>query len=236
MHRFQVRPFEVVGNYWEKDVSSKKLDGASHVISAPLYGSALELLTAQLHRWKNVRQGQNDLILTLFDCLILIAYQMDRMGFLGDGTNSLCHLDLNHAPRNIMVDLQNSSVVAGILDWESAIFAPSFVGCTPPMWIWAWNEEEDEDERKANDEPPTSEKKKLKHLFEESVGEDFLKYAYGPQYRMARKFFEFALNGIYTNEAIREVGELLSEWSSMRDPTMEAVEDPSYEVGEEKAT
>lgn len=49
-------------------------------------------------------------------------------------------------PRNIMmdIDIDNSLTIPGILDWDSAVIAPKFVGCVPVMWIWAWNYGEDE--------------------------------------------------------------------------------------------
>ena len=110
-----------------------------------------------------------------------LAKATDQMSGLGYET-CLCHLDLNTAPRNIMADFDKDNPddleITGILDWDSAIFAPRFVGCAPPMWIWVWNSEEDEDERYAEDIPPTPEQQELKRIFEETVGFDFLYYAY----------------------------------------------------------
>lgn len=171
--------------------------------------------------------------MTYIDCLVSVALQMDRMGFLGDDTYCLCHLDLNHAPRNIMVDSQQDGTTAAILDWDSAIFAPKFVSCTPPMWIWSWDDEEDEDEKKANDTPSTPERSELKHLFENAVGQGFLQYAYEPHYRLARKLFEFALHGIHSNEGMSEADELIREWSSLRDPELRLVEAPGDWSNEE---
>ncbi|KAH6983895.1 hypothetical protein EDB80DRAFT_875412 [Ilyonectria destructans] len=72
------------------------------------------------------------------------------------------------------------SIISGVLDWDSAVFAPMFMSCAPPMWIWAWQDDEDEDERTANDKPPTSEGVRLKLAFEEAAGKDFAKFAYEP--------------------------------------------------------
>ena len=61
---------------------------------------------------------------------------MDDTGFLCDDGYSRCHLDLNAAPRNVMVNIQadGSAAITGILDWDSAVFGPKFVGCAPPIY------------------------------------------------------------------------------------------------------
>ena len=151
-----------------------------------------------------------------YERLAIMARQMDDLDLLGDSKNCLCHLDLNIAPRNIMahVDSDESLTISGILDWDSAIFAPRFVGCVPPMWIWAWSDEE-EDETHANDTPSTPEQQELKRLFEDAVGPAFLEYAYRPEYRLARRLFQLAKDGMRSNEDHTEVESLLAEWATI---------------------
>lgn len=163
-----------------------------------------------------------------YERLAVMARQMDDLDLLGDGKNCLCHLDLNMAPRNIMahVDADESLTISGILDWDSAIFAPRFVGCVPPMWIWAWSDEE-EDESHANDTPDTAEQQELKQLFEDAVGPKFLEFAYRPEYRLARRLFQFAMDGMRTSEEITEVDSLLAEWATIYE--MYSVDDLSSE-------
>ena len=97
---------------------------------------------------------------------------MDGLGFLGNDENCVCHLDLLGTPRNIMADIKADGglSITGILDWDSAAFAPRFVGCAPPMWLWAWDEE-GEDEKRANDNPSAPEDQEIKRIFEEIVGD-----------------------------------------------------------------
>ncbi|KAL2051408.1 hypothetical protein ABVK25_008275 [Lepraria finkii] len=97
---------------------------------------------------------------------------MDDTGFLCDDGYSCCHLDLNAAPRNVMVNIQadGPAAITGILDWDSAVFGPKFVGCAPPIWLWAWNREGIEDEREADDTPPTLEQQELKTLVRGDCG------------------------------------------------------------------
>ncbi|ROV97354.1 hypothetical protein VMCG_06830 [Cytospora schulzeri] len=54
-----------------------------------------------------------------------------------DDEFSLCHAGLS--PRHIMVDLSKTGndILTGIVDWDDAIFAPGFVSCVPPVWLWA---------------------------------------------------------------------------------------------------
>ena len=153
-----------------------------------------------------------------YERLVTMAKQMNDLDLLGDGRNCLCHLDLNTAPRNIMARIRpdKSLAITGILDWDSAMFAPRFAGCVPPMWIWAWApDDEDEDESYANDTPATPEQQELKQLFEEAVGPAFLEFAYRPEYRLARTLLQFAIYGIRSGEDVKEVNSLLNDWAAM---------------------
>ncbi|MCJ1454387.1 hypothetical protein MMC28_004740 [Mycoblastus sanguinarius] len=228
---YTLRPFEVPQGSLPNE--EEKLDDASYASTVPEYKDTLNFLVSQFDRWK--AQPGNWLKAAYMDCFVSVACQMDRLGFLGDELNCLCHLDLNAAPRNIMVDIKpdNSTIITGILDWDSAVFAPRFVGCAPPMWIWAWNEDEDEDEKKANDIPSTLEQQELKRLFEDAVGAEFLEYAYQPQYRLARKLFEWALHGIHSNWAMEDAEEFLRDWATMRGPEMRPIRGPLARLREQ---
>ena len=187
--------------------------------SAPLEQTTYYFMIAQFGRWKarelrcdpaSIRWSKR------YDRLVTMADQMDELGFLGNDMNCLCHLDLLGAPRNIMANINSddSLSITGILDWDSAVFAPRFVGCAPPMWLWAWSDEE-EDETHANDTPSTPEDQEIKRIFEETVGDDFLFYAYKPEYRLARKLFHFAQCGISSTTEDDEAEELLKEWAEL---------------------
>lgn len=105
--------------------------------------------------------------------------ELDAGGWLADKQYSIAHLDF--APRNILIDPTSEEhipIVTGILDWDSAVLAPRFMSCAPPMWVWAWQDDEDEDERLANDDPGTAEGRELKALFEEVAGPVYVRFAY----------------------------------------------------------
>ncbi|KAK0511922.1 hypothetical protein JMJ35_005772 [Cladonia borealis] len=153
-----------------------------------------------------------------YERLVTMAKQMNELDLLGDDRYCLCHFDLNTAPRNIMARIlpDESLVITGILDWDSAMFAPRFASCVPPMWIWSWaSDGEDEDEFYANDTPANPEKQELKQLFEEAVGPAFLEYAYRPEYRLARTLLQFAIHGMRSTEDFKEMNSLLDDWAAM---------------------
>lgn len=149
-----------------------------------------------------------------WDKFCQMTLELDAGGWLSDTRYSIAHLDF--APRNILVDPTSDTqapIVTGILDWDSAVLAPRFMSCTPPMWIWAWQDDEDEDERLANDDPGTAEGRELKALFEEAVGGDYVRLAYEPVYRLARRLVRFAVEGLRFNEDFREADAMIEEWA-----------------------
>lgn len=151
------------------------------------------------------------------DRLVTAAIQMNDLGYLDafeDEKHSFCltHYDLD--PRNIMVDIEEDGKlkITGILDWDLAMFAPKWVHCRPPMWIWNWLDGGNEDHRKANDTPPTEEQQELKELFDENMGSDYTFCAYNTAYRLARTLFRIALWGICSEKAVDDAESLLEEW------------------------
>lgn len=197
----------------------------------PFEQSTYYFMLAQFGRWKarELRCDPASIAWSKdYDRLVTMALQMNDLGFLGDDDNCICHLDLLGAPRNIMADIKSdgSLSITGILDWDSAVFAPRFAGCVPPMWLWAWDEEDDEeDERHANDTPSNAEDREIKRIFEETIGGLFLYYAYKPEFRLARKLFQFAKSGIRSSTEIGEVQELLKEWAGIYESTVAAIEE-----------
>lgn len=153
-----------------------------------------------------------------FDQFCKMVSEMDAAGYFKDldGYFALSHLDLE--PRNILVDHESAPgrpVISGILDWDSAVLAPAFMSCTPPMWIWSWQEDEDEDKRMANEVPATNEQKELKAEFESAAGPLYIQCAYDPVYRLARRLVRFAIDGIWSTKDEREAEAMLEEWKKL---------------------
>ncbi|KAL8756778.1 MAG: hypothetical protein Q9199_002702 [Rusavskia elegans] len=183
--------------------------------------SVLELFVTQFERWEAAHIRSSRAPASAFrpphyDRLIAIAKDMDAAGLFKDTSFTLCHLDLY--PRNVMVDVQSDGAanITGVLDWDSAVFAPDFVVCAPPSWIWAWKEDDDEPLDEAEITPANREDQELKRDFEEVVGNELRDFFYAPQYRMARKLFDIAIEGIPNNVAFEEAHELMKEWADFQ--------------------
>ncbi|KAH8724899.1 hypothetical protein GQ44DRAFT_739995 [Phaeosphaeriaceae sp. PMI808] len=152
-----------------------------------------------------------------FAKFITMAQELDTDGWFQGNRNSMCHLDLE--PRNILINPMAESqetIITGILDWDNAVLAPSFLSCKSPLWIWGWKEDEDEDEKTANDVPSTEEERVLKSTFEEAAGPEYIRYAYPPPYRLARRLVRFALDDTKFNEDFYEAEAMLKEWTEIR--------------------
>lgn len=181
--------------------------------------SAHELLTAVFlaRRAEDLERCPSDTVgPKLMDQFCQMTFELDAGGWLDDRYYSIAHLDL--APRNILVNPTADAqlpIISGILDWDSAVLAPMFMSCAPPLWIWAWQDEEDEDERTANDIPPTLEGRQLKTLFEEAAGQDYCRLAYNPAYRLARRLVRFAIEGVRSNEDFKEAKAMLLDWADI---------------------
>lgn len=183
--------------------------------------SVIELLrrTFQEQKVKLGKRVPSDTFrLHQIDQFCKMVSEMDAAGYFQelDGHFALSHLDLE--PRNILVDQESPperQIISGILDWDSAVLAPAFMSCAPPMWIWAWKEDDDEDERLANEEPATPEQKELKTVFETAAGPQYVRCAYHAAYRLARRLVRFAIDGIWSNEDLKEAESMLEEWQSI---------------------
>lgn len=147
------------------------------------------------------------------DKFIRMTESLKANGWFNKVGVSLCHLDLH--PRNIFVDPKCrdlDQILTGIISWDDAIFGPSFMACAPPQWIWAWLHNEEEDERTANDTPSTPEGRELKSLFEKAAGPEYLRFAYAPAYRLARRLVRFALETITSEKDMDEADAMVREW------------------------
>lgn len=188
--------------------------------------SVLELLRRTHHEQKaeiRERLPKDKSRPKIIDEWFKVASEMDAAGYFkeSDGHFALAHLDLHS--RNILVDKDSPwdrPIITGILDWDTAVLAPAFMSCDPPTWIWNWG-------RKglADEEPATPEKKELKRDFEAAAGPRYIKFAYHPAYRMARRLVKFAIRGRWSMKDEQEVADLLAEWRGLleHDTVMEMI-------------
>ncbi|KAL6714036.1 hypothetical protein ACLMJK_008530 [Lecanora helva] len=184
----------------------------------------LDFLTTQFGRWlrEELRPCPfNVLYNNKMRELALVASEMNKEGIFGESKNCLVHMDL--AARNIMVEVGPDDFIkiTGVLDWDSAIFAPRFVSCRPPWWLWQDQEHPEdamEDETNANigaaDDPELIE---VKSIFDSIMGEEYVRCAYQPEYLIARRLFDIALHGNWSNETWREIDDIVKDWDTLQE-------------------
>ncbi|MCJ1455059.1 hypothetical protein MMC28_005413 [Mycoblastus sanguinarius] len=216
---FFVCPFDIKLPH-DMQWKQKAAAADNNTIILKSYGkSTLHFLATQFGRWRAdelQRDPESILYWDFMHRLTDAASQMDRIFCLGENENCLAHLDF--APRNIMVEIDEDDAIHlnGVLDWDSAAFAPKFVSCAPPWWLWQDEDDpldvQDQDESKSDQEPASEQNRAIKQAFEETVGEEFLKYAYQDRFRLARKIFRIAIQGNNSNEHLRAIEEFLEEW------------------------
>ena len=204
--------------------------------------STLDFFRCQIGRWRAVDlDGNAPLIgrtIRLWDGMLNVVEEMDNLGFFTSLiTHCLCHVDLY--PRNIMANIQpdNSVRITGILDWDEALVAPKFVACEPPAWLWGFDDHDDShhhhhqnqlpddndnlpawpyEKPGANDVPDTREKREIKHVFERAAGADFVRFAYGEEFRLCRGLFRVALFGLTSNENYEAAERIVGDWAGLR--------------------
>lgn len=104
--------------------------------------------------------------------------------------------------------------ITGILDCESALFAPSFMSTRVPAFAWS----KCEDEKDALAELQDDELKEVKRAFEGVVGEEFLESAYRVELMLARRLWGVLIKGIACGDDVWMVEDVLKEFEKMHPP------------------
>ena len=217
--KFSVRPFDIKSTY-DENWKAKIPDYAQNEENQPATQTPEEWFGTQFGRWLAHELLENPAQILYWDYqyqFVQVTKQMDSLDILGDGYNCLCHFDL--AARNIMVQIlaDGSLTISGILDWDSAAFAPKFVSCAPPSWLWTEQKYYDAEEGETSSVPSTPEQEQIKEAFDDVVGFDYTWLAYKPEYRLARELFHFARHGLQDGEAQKKAARLLKEWEALYD-------------------
>lgn len=192
-----------------------------------------EVITTALRAWKSEElrlRPHTSIKPDMIDSFITMTHQMEQARCLDTIPLTLAHLDL--APRNVMVHAASDEkrvTITGILDWDSAILGPAFMACIPPSWLWAeWEDDHGEQggiSWEGPDLQPSSENGcELKDKFEEAAGPTYMRFAYGRTYLFAKRLMRFIIEGLKTNEHIREARSMLSSWNEYMKQVEEAQE------------
>ena len=185
-------------------------------------------------RWHAYARGDDDLETELLKGLLDTAYEMDKMSVFPTDMHCLCHVDLHS--RNIMAEVRYDGTVkiTAVLDWDEAVFAPKFVNCHPPWWLW----EEEGDDRldetgwptwpyelpAAVGFPKAPEKQELKRIFEESAGPEYTLLANDTCCRLGRAMFILAREGLKSSMHFKAAERIMKEWQELRNTLTKPVD------------
>lgn len=186
-------------------------------------------------KWHAYTLDEDDYETELFKELLETVCDMNEMGGFPTDMHCLCHVDLHS--RNVMAEVQpdDNIKITAVLDWDEAVFAPKFINCQPPWWLW----KEDGDERLDENGfetwpyelpspktfPATPENQELKRLFEENAGAEYRYHATDPCSRLGRVLFILARDGLKSNEHFKAADRVVSEWKEVRKSLMGQVVD-----------
>ena len=217
---FKIIPFEI-HKYNTHDVLPATTDSR-----APQ--SVLDVFTTQLTRWEAFETA-HDYANDQWQMLINVVREMDDLGVFADQTHCLCHVDLHNGNIMINIDPGDESVkITAVIDWDEAIFAPEFVNCRPPCWLWA-----DEDTMQTDEDgydpwphempgaeqvPETEDDQEIKRVFDESAGgEIYTRMAYGEAFRLARGIWRIAKDSLDVCQGYKAADRIAAEWAILRE-------------------
>jgi len=152
----------------------------------------------------------------VWDGFVKITGDLFSLGLIPDKDPfHFYHADLQS--RNLLFTIQSPAVVrlTGILDWDSAIFAPKFMSTRAPFFLWSKDDADDNEEDNALLEPEHAEKAELKRTFEQEVGEAFCKESYRKEYVLARRMWYFMGNGLGNDGDVPLAEKVLGLWSGL---------------------
>lgn len=180
--------------------------------------SVLDFITHQLRQQRKYDLSYNRKYINTWSRFAKIVKELNNKGLFTDMTYSLIHMDLE--PRNIHLDVTSPTTahLSGVLDWDEAVFAPSFLACKLPSMLWDFEGDDDEelDESVAHVMPSDADLASIKRAFDAAAGETFVKYTYTPEYRLARNIVRFAITGIHSKEGYEEAQKIIADWNSLR--------------------
>ncbi|KAI1770279.1 hypothetical protein F4818DRAFT_455789 [Hypoxylon cercidicola] len=183
----------------------------------------LAIFRRRIYQTKNHETNSHDYLLEFFEpCQQMVEDMVDR-GVFQSENDAICLHHVDIFPRNIMVDFSPDITITGVLDWDVALFAPSFAGRAPPRWLWRSVPQDDSEYAKFDmepldpneNEPDSPENTEIKRVFEAAVGEAWVSESTGKPYPFARRLLRFGRQDTYDGEDIGNLLEWIGNWSSV---------------------
>ncbi|KAB5575373.1 hypothetical protein GE09DRAFT_1052945 [Coniochaeta sp. 2T2.1] len=139
---------------------------------------------------------------------VSIVQGLEKQGWLKDVTLAL--VDPGIGPTRFTIDNENNWTQYN--PSSSAILAPAFMACRPPVWLWQpskrfvafgsaeWKHDGNEDWASVESEKDYA---AVKQAFDEAAGELYNKYAYEKHYRFARRLGWSAVRTTVNEDVVR---------------------------------
>ncbi|KAF2109364.1 hypothetical protein BDV96DRAFT_502540 [Lophiotrema nucula] len=174
-------------------------------------------IVSQCERWRAYESRDGEVAWNkIWDGLIAMASKLHELGFLPDDeVFHFAHQDL--VSRNVLVEIRDTTSVhiTGVLDWDLASFAPKFMSCRAPFFFWAEQGTDEDDEDQVHAKGDNEEETEFKKMFEEMVSPDFLRYAYGEEYILARRMWPYLRRGIQSQYELERAKELVEDFHNL---------------------
>jgi hypothetical protein len=150
----------------------------------------------------------------IWTSFIAIVNKLHDMGVLPDKDKFyLYHADLQLRNLLFTTPTPNTVRLTGILNWDTALFAPKFMSTRPPFFLWTEDGADESAEMDALLESNDTELCGYKRIYEEVVHEKIMEDAYRLEYIFARRLWKFLVDGIRSggDEYMAEL--LVEEWA-----------------------
>lgn len=172
----------------------------------------------QCSRWEKWERLNDGCTMLVWEEFKNVVWHLHTRGFIPDtDVFYLFHLDL--LGRNILVGPPDPNIVniKGLIDWDSeyVCFCPKFVAYKAPLWVWVTGDDYEEDEQHAGLEPGEPRNSEAKRLFDDMVGEEWVRYAYRLEYATARRIFHILRRELFSNWAVKEAKDICWEWGKL---------------------
>jgi hypothetical protein len=165
-----------------------------------------------LHRDRASELSIKDLMLSLFEAQtgpgtkvggmidieifrVLIS-ELEEGGWMKEIPTCLARMELGST--DVLVNPQagpGKPLLSAVLGCKDVFFAPAFMTCFPPSWLWTLEEHDQPLFQMANLEPTSDEGKKLKKIFDKAAGDVYRDYAYEVPCHILRRLMAFAIKG-----------------------------------------
>jgi aminoglycoside phosphotransferase (APT) family kinase protein len=173
-----------------------------------------EFLISQFARQRAFDLTLNRKYLNPWKPFTSIIQHLHTLGFLKDDIFTLAHMDFE--PRNMLIHVTSPTTakLSAILDWDESVFAPAFTNCRPPYWLWDFEGDDEPEEVNANVTPKDLGLAAVKKAFDDAAGEEYCKWAYTTEYRIARDIARLSIMGIWSNMDYDDSRAILEEWNT----------------------